>query len=108
MPFVATWTDLEITGLSELIQTQKDKYHGISHVGNLKKMIQKNFFTKQEQKRSLWLLKGQGGLNWEFGFDLYTLVCKIDNQQGSSGSFRELYSIFCNKWKKHVHRKLTL
>ena len=108
MPFVAAWIDLEITGLSELIQTQKDKYHDISHVGNLKKMIQKNFFTKQEQKRSLWLLKGEGGLNWEFGFDIYTLVFKIDNQQGSSGLFRELYSIFCNKWKKHVHQKLTL
>ena len=25
MPFVAAWIDLEIIGLSELIQTQKDK-----------------------------------------------------------------------------------
>jgi len=54
-------------------------------MGNLKKMIQKNLFTKQKQKRSLWLLKGKGGgINWEFGIDIYTLVFKIDNQQGSS------------------------
>ena len=26
MPFVATWMDLEITILSEVIQTEKDKY----------------------------------------------------------------------------------
>ena len=68
MPFVAAWIDLEITGLSELIQTWKDKYHAISYMGNLKKMIQENLFTKQKQKRSFWILKGKGGgINWEFG-----------------------------------------
>ena len=30
MPFVATWTDLEIIILSEVNQTQKEKYHVIS------------------------------------------------------------------------------
>ena len=30
MPFVATWMDLEIVILSEVSQTQKDKYHMIS------------------------------------------------------------------------------
>ena len=29
MPFVATWMDLEIVILSEVSQTQKDKYHMI-------------------------------------------------------------------------------
>ena len=29
-PFVATWMDLEIIILSEVIQTKKDKYHMIS------------------------------------------------------------------------------
>ena len=29
MPFAATWIDLEII-LSEISQTEKDKYHGIS------------------------------------------------------------------------------
>ena len=30
MPFSATWMDLEITILSEVSQTEKDKYHMIS------------------------------------------------------------------------------
>ena len=30
MPFTATWMDLEITILSEVSQTEKDKYHMIS------------------------------------------------------------------------------
>ena len=30
MPFAATWMDLEIIILSEVIQTKKDKYHMIS------------------------------------------------------------------------------
>ena len=29
MPFAATWMDLEIVTLSEVCQTQKDKYHMI-------------------------------------------------------------------------------
>ena len=30
MPFAATWMDLEIIILSEVTQTEKDKYHMIS------------------------------------------------------------------------------
>ena len=30
MPFVSTWMDLEIIILSEVSQTEKDKYHMIS------------------------------------------------------------------------------
>ena len=30
MPFAATWMDLEIVLLSEVSQTEKDKYHRIS------------------------------------------------------------------------------
>ena len=30
MPFVATWMDLEIVILSEVSQTEKDKYHMMS------------------------------------------------------------------------------
>ena len=53
MPFVATWMDIEIIILSEVSQTEKDKYHMISLIcGILKKMIQMNktlLFTKQKQ-----------------------------------------------------------
>ena len=38
MPFAATWMDLEMIILSEVRQTQKDKYHIISLIcGILKK-----------------------------------------------------------------------
>ena len=30
MPFAATWMDLEIITLSEVSQTEKDKYHRLS------------------------------------------------------------------------------
>ena len=47
MPFAATWMDLEIIILSEVSQTEKDKYHMISLIcGIFKKMIQMNLFTK--------------------------------------------------------------
>ena len=36
MSFAATWMDLEIIILSELSQTEKDKYH-IAYMWNLKK-----------------------------------------------------------------------
>ena len=41
MPFAATWMDLEIIILSEVSQTQKDKYHMISLTcGIQKKRVQ--------------------------------------------------------------------
>ena len=49
MSFSATWMDPEIIILNEVSQAEKDKYHMISHIYNLIKMIQKNLFTKQKQ-----------------------------------------------------------
>ena len=48
MPFAETWIGLQIIILSEVNQTEKDKYHMTSHTWNLKKMIQKNLNTKQK------------------------------------------------------------
>ena len=50
MPFAATWMDLEIVILSEVSQTQKDKYHDIAYMWNLKKKksVQMNLFKKQK------------------------------------------------------------
>ena len=36
MPFAVIWMDLEIVILSEVSQTEKYKYHMISHIWNLK------------------------------------------------------------------------
>ena len=46
MPFAATWMDLETIILNEI----KDKYHKITNMWNLIKMIQDNLFTKQTQR----------------------------------------------------------
>ena len=47
MPSAATWIDLEIVILSKVSQTEKDKYHDIIYMWNLKKMLM-NLFTKQK------------------------------------------------------------
>ena len=44
MPFAATWMDLEIIILSEVSQTEKDKYH-ITYMWNLIKMTQKKLIN---------------------------------------------------------------
>ena len=46
MPFAATWMDLEIIILSEVSQTEKDKYKMISLLCGIN-VIQMNLFTKQ-------------------------------------------------------------
>ena len=54
MPFAAMQMDLEIVILSEVSQTEKEKYHTISlFCGVYKEMIQMNLFIKQRQTRKL-------------------------------------------------------
>ena len=65
MPFAATWMDLEIIVISEVSQTEKDKYYMISLICGILKIIQMNLFTKQKQthrqKTKLWLPTGKWG-----------------------------------------------
>ena len=50
MPFAATRMDLEIVILSEVSQTQKDKYHMVLLIcGIFFKRVQMNLFTKQKR-----------------------------------------------------------
>ena len=47
--FAATWMELESIILSEVSQTEKDKYQNSTYMWNLIfKMIQMNLFTKQK------------------------------------------------------------
>ena len=48
MPFAATWMDLEMIILSEVSQTNRILC-GITHMQNLKNVIQMNLFTKEKQ-----------------------------------------------------------
>ena len=49
MPFAATWIDMEIILLSEVNQTEKEKYHMILLIcGIFKQMTQLNLYTKQK------------------------------------------------------------
>ena len=48
MPSAATWMDLEIVILSEVSQTEKDKYNISLCRWNLKKRVKMNLFTKQK------------------------------------------------------------
>ena len=48
VPFAARWVDIDIVTLSEVSQTEKDKYHIPLLCGILKKMVQMNLFTKQK------------------------------------------------------------
>ena len=49
MPFAATWMDLQMIILSKVSQKEKDKYHMISVMCRVLKIIQINLFTKQKQ-----------------------------------------------------------
>ena len=66
MPFAATWMHLEIIILSEVSQTEKDKYLMISHLKGKKKDTNEFISKKtdlQTQKTNLWLPKE----GWEEG-----------------------------------------
>ena len=66
MPFAATWMDLEIIILSEVSQTEKDKYCMISLICGIQKddtneLIYKTETDSQTSKTNLWLTKCKSG-----------------------------------------------
>ena len=75
----ATWMDLEIVILSEVSQTEKDKYH-IAYMWNLKKWYKQTYLQNRSRvtdvENKLMVTKGERvGINWEIGIDIYTLLC---------------------------------
>ena len=74
--------DLEITTLSEVSQTEKDKYHDTTYMWNLKKwynwtyLQNRNTHRLRERKYGYQgeSARGGGGIDWEFGIDMYTLL----------------------------------
>ena len=47
MPFAATWMELETLILSEVSQKEKDKYHMISHIWNIRYSTNELFHRKE-------------------------------------------------------------
>ena len=73
--------DLEIIILSEVSQTRERQIsYDIAYMWNLKQdrneLIYKTEIDSQAQKTNLWLPKGKGGggINQEFGINIYTLL----------------------------------
>ena len=72
MPFAATWMELETLILSEVSQEEKDKYHMISHIWNLKYGTNESFHRKEthglvEQICDCQGRRGRSGMDWESG-----------------------------------------
>ena len=107
MPFAATWMDLAIVILSEISQTETEKYHMTSLICGILKngtneLIYKTEIESQMQKTNLWLPRGEsrdgGEINWETGIDKYTLlyIKQITNKDllyctGSSSQYSMTY-----------------
>ena len=62
--FTATWMDLGIIITNEVSQKEKDKYHMISGIWNLKhdasEFIYETETDSQTQRTDLWLPRGRG------------------------------------------------
>ena len=80
IPFVATWMDYEIVIMSEVSQTEKEKYHMASLVSGIyKEMIQMNLKNRKAPRftEQTYGCQGKGcgeGIDREFGMEVYTLL----------------------------------
>ena len=77
MPFAATWMDPEIVVLSEISQTEMEKYRMSSLLSRiLKERTQMNLPNRKRltDLANLRLPRGGEGTLREFGMDMYTLL----------------------------------
>ena len=69
MPFAATWVELETLILSEVSQTEKDKYHMISHIWNIIHGTKETFHRQENhglKEKTCGCQGGGSGIGWEF------------------------------------------
>ena len=76
LPFAATWMDLEAIILSEVSQTEKDRYYMISPICGIQKIIQMNLYTRQKhthrhRRQTYGSQRGKRGgeINQEYGIN---------------------------------------
>ena len=63
MPFAGTWINLESTILSEVSQTEKDKYHMLSLICGIKKWYKWTYLQNRNRVTDVTLftvIKGEG------------------------------------------------
>ena len=84
MSFAATCMQLEIIILSEVSQKEKDKYHDITYMWNLKydknEPIYKIETDSQTQRTDLWLPRGVGGEGIDVSLGLVDANYYIQNE----------------------------
>ena len=86
--FVMRWMDLESVLQSEVSQKEKIKYRMLTHICGIQKngtdeLVCKAKIETQMQRTYIWIPRGQtgrdggdaGGMNWEIGIEIYTLIC---------------------------------
>ena len=61
MTFAAMWIDLEIVILGEVSQKEKDKYHMISHIWNLKYNTNELMYEIETHRHTEYSCGCQGG-----------------------------------------------
>ena len=72
MPFVATWTDLHMVIQSEVRQIS----YALAYVWNLKNGTSELIYKTERVENKPTVTRGErrGGINWETGTDIYTLI----------------------------------
>ena len=100
MLFEATWTNLEITILSKVSQTVKDKQHMISLIRGISKKDENELICRPETdsqtlKTNLRLPKGKGDGSGIWEWHMHPIGCGMDGQWAPAIRHRKLYSIFC-------------
>ena len=84
--FVETWMNLEAVIQSEVSQKEKNKYRILTHIRGTQKngtdeLVCRAEIETQMQRTNIWTPSGEssggggGGMNWEIGIDMYTLMC---------------------------------
>ena len=77
MPFIATWMDLEIILISEISQTEENKYMILLYIKFFKddtcKLIYKKETDSQAQRVNYgyWEERQGEGIDWEFEIDIF-------------------------------------
>ena len=111
-----SWVNLEPIIQSEVSQKGKGKYHILTHIYRIWKMILKNLFVRQQWRsrhREQTYGHGRRGIEGEMygesNIETYIAICKIDSQWKFSVCLRELKEVLCvnlERWGGGMGREM--